>query len=430
MMEVRRRSGSARAAEGTMQLENSEAKDQGARDARGGVFYDPFDAATIVDPYPVYRALRAERPVYYNPGRDFFALSRFEDIFRALRDPEVFTSTEGLTPTKGEKEILGLAPTFIMMDPPDHTRLRRLISKAFTRERVVAMEGGIRDFVRGRLDRVEAAARRDGEADIVHHLTSPLPTYVLAELLGVPEADRALFDPWSCALTSANLDDEASVEAAVVSVAQLFQYFVGLIERRRKEPSDDMLGTLVASQRSGEPLTNWDILGFCFVFIAGGNDTTNHLVANGLLLLHENPTERRRLVDDPSLIPNAVEEMLRLEAPVQGLSRALTRDVELHGVRMPKGAKVHMLFASGNRDERVFGPRAESFDVGRQIERHLSFSQGPHFCIGAHLGRLMARIAFEEILGRAPSYVLPAEGRARTHSPFVRGFAALPFRFA
>ncbi|MBC7171275.1 MAG: cytochrome P450, partial [Polyangiaceae bacterium] len=177
-----------------------------------------------------------------------------------------------------------------------------------------------------------------------------------------------------------------------------------------------------------EPLTNWDILGFCFVFIAGGNDTTNHLVANGLVLLHDHPNERRRVLEDAALLPNAIEEMLRLEAPVQGLCRALTEDVELHGVRMRKGKKVHMVFASGNRDERVFGPTAESFDVGRPIERHLSFSQGPHFCIGAHLGRIMARNAFEEILARMPEYVLPREGRARTHSPFVRGFASLAFR--
>jgi cytochrome P450 family 130 len=414
--------------EADMQLENGAMTSTGGtRDGSGRIVYDPFDAATMRDPYPIYRALRAERPVYYNPERDFYALSRFDDIFRALRDPATFSSAEGLTPTKGEKEMLGLAPTFIMMDPPDHTRLRRLVSKALTRDRVTEMERDIRDFVRGRLDRVVAAAARDGAADIVHHLTSPLPTYLLAELLGVPENDRERFDPWSQALTSANLDDQASVDAAIVAVAQLFQFFIGLIERRRKETSDDMLGSLVESQREGEPLTNWDILGFCFVFIAGGNDTTNHLLANGLTLLHENPPQRQRLIDDRSLIPNAVEEMLRIEAPVQGLSRALTRDMELHGVHIPKGAKVHMLFASGNRDERVFGPASESFDVGRNVERHLSFSQGPHFCIGAHLGRMMARVALEEILDRMPSYELPLEGRQRTHSPFVRGFEVLPF---
>jgi cytochrome P450 family 130 len=421
-------SAAARSTEDTVQIESGTASRDGSREASDSTVYDPFDAATIRDPYPVYRMLRRERPLYHHPECDFYALSRFDDIFRALREPSIFSSAEGLTPVKGEKEILGLAPTFIMMDPPDHTRLRRLVSKAFTRERVAAMEAGIRDFVRGRLDRVVAAFGRDGEADVVHHLTSPLPTHALAELLGVPEGDRELFDPWSCALTTANLDDQASVDAAVVAVAQLFQYFIGLIERRRAEPSDDMLGALVASQRAGDALTNWDLLGFCFVFIAGGNDTTNHLVANGLVLLAEHPEERARLLGDAALIPNAVEEMLRLEAPVQGLSRALTQEVELHGVRVPKGAKVHMLFASGNRDERVFGEAAERFDVSRRIERHLSFSQGPHFCIGAHLGRMMARVAFEELLARMPGYVLPCKGRARTHSPFVRGFTTLPLR--
>ncbi|MFO0697333.1 MAG: cytochrome P450 [Polyangiales bacterium] len=397
------------------------------RGAGDPLVYDPFDPATMRDPFPVYRRLRAEQPVCHNAERDFFALSRFDDIFRALRDPETFSSAEGLTPVKGEKELLGLAPTFIMMDPPDHTRLRRLVSKSFTRERVAALEAPIRDFVRSRFDRVLELAARDGEVDLVRHFTSPLPTFVLAELLGVPEADRERFDPWSSAITGATLEPE-KVEHAVIAVAQLFQFFVGLIERRRVEPGDDMLSSLVLAQRDGEPLTNWDILGFCFVFLAGGNDTTDHLVASGAALLADHPEERARLLADRSLVPTAVEEFLRIEAPVQGLSRATTRDVELHGVRIPKGSKVHLLFGSGNRDEREFGERSEVLDVARPIERHLSFSQGPHFCIGAHLGRLMARAAFEELLARAPAYVLPRAQRKPTLSPFVRGYESLVFR--
>jgi cytochrome P450 len=387
--------------------------------------YDPFDAATSIEPYPKYRALRAHAPVFHNAEKDFYALSRFEDIFLALKDPATFTSTEGLTPIAGEKEILGLAPTFIMMDPPDHTRLRRLVSKAFTRERVAALDERVSDFVRGRMDRLLARMRRDGEADFVSELSSPIPTFVLAEILGVPEADRERFDPWSQAITSATLEED-KVEAAVLAVAHLFQFFVEVIERKRVEPGDDMISSLVASQREGEKLSNWDILGFCFVFIAGGNDTTNHLLGNALAALETYPHERSRVISDHSLVPNLVEEVLRYDGPVQGLSRATTRDVTLHGVHIPRGKKVHMLFASGNRDEREFGPTAERLDVTREIKRHLAFSGGPHFCIGAHFARASAKTALEALFTRAPGYVLGA--RTRFPSPFVRGYSRLDLR--
>lgn len=402
--------------------------DAGAGGA-GRVFFDPFDRALMRDPYPTYRALRAEVPVFHDEARDFYALSRFDDIFRALRDPATFTSTEGLTPVAGEKEILGLAPTFIMMDPPDHTVLRKLVSKAFTRDRVAAWDERVKDFVRGRMDRLLEAIARDGEADFVGTFSSPIPTFVLAEILGVPEGDRERFDPWSQAITSATLEPE-KVEAAVLAVAHLFQFFVDVIERRRREPGDDMISSLVASQQAGEKLSNWDILGFCFVFVAGGNDTTNHLLGNAVALLDDDPASRQRLIETPALVPGAIEEFLRFDAPVQGLSRATTRDVEIGGVRIPKGKKVHMLFASGNRDEREFGPTSEHLDVGRTIGRHLSFSQGPHFCVGAHFARSSARTALETLFARLPAFRVPAEGRVRVDSPFVRGYSRLAMRAA
>lgn len=391
---------------------------------RERVPYDPFDPNVIRDPYPRYRQLRESAPVFHSEVGDYYALSRFEDIFRALRDPETFSSAQGLTPIEDEKKILGLAPTFLMMDPPDHTRLRKLISKAFTRERVAELDERMRDFIRGRMDRALEIAARDGSVDIVRELTSPVPTYLLSQILGIPEADRERFDPWSNAITGASLEPD-KVQAAVLAVAHLFMFFIEVIERRRREPGDDLISNLVGSQQSGEPLSNWDILGFCFVFIAGGNDTTNHLLGNALVALHDHPEQRRRLVDDPSLLTGAIEEFLRYDAPVQGLSRCTTREVELHGVRIPAGKKVHMLFASGNRDPREFGATSEELDVGRKVERHLSFSQGPHFCIGAHFARSSARTAMQEILARAPDYRLRPEGRTLFESPFVRGYARL-----
>ncbi len=388
--------------------------------------YDVFDPEIARDPFATYRRLRDEAPVFHNEEGDYYALSRFEDIFRALRDPATFTSTAGLTPVKDEKKILGLAPTFLMMDPPDHTRLRKLVSKAFTRERVADLDAKMLDFVRGRLDRALATAAREGSVDIVSNLTSPIPTFVLSEILGIPEQDRERFDPWSNAITSATLEP-SKVEAAVVAVAHLFTYFIEIIERRRREPGEDLISTLVAEQKAGESLSNWDILGFCFVFIAGGNDTTNHLLGNALVSLVDHKEQRARLVASPAMIPGAIEEFLRYEAPVQGLSRATTEEVTLHGVRIPAGKKVHMLFGSGNRDPREFGETAEQLDVGRTVERHLSFSQGPHFCIGAHFARSAAKTALVELLSRAPRYALPSDGRERFESPFVRGYGKLAF---
>lgn len=386
------------------------------------VRYDPFDERTSADPFAIYRALRDHAPVYHDPERDYFALTRFEDIFRALRDPETFTSTEGLTPIAGEKEILGLAPTFIMMDPPDHTRLRKLVSKTFTRDRVAAWDARVRDFVRARMDRLIAKVKRDGAADFVSVFSSPIPTFVLAEILGVPERDRERFDPWSQAITSATLAPE-KVEAAVLAVAHLFQFFIEIIELRRVEPGDDMISTLIASQREGEKLSNFDILGFCFVFIAGGNDTTNHLLSNAVALLADDARARAVLSEDFGRIPAAIEEFLRFDSPVQGLSRATTRDITLHGVLVPKGKKVHMVFGSGNRDEREFGETAGELDLTRDVQRHLSFSQGPHFCIGAHFARSSAKMALEELFLRMPRFTLGE--RKRVVSPFVRGYARL-----
>lgn len=388
--------------------------------------FDPFDLAIQRDPYPSYARLRDEAPVLHLASLDAYVLSRFEDILRALRDPATFSSAKGLTPIPDEQKLLGLAPTFIMMDPPDHTRLRKLISKAFTRERVAVLDEAVRRFVASRVEGLFRKARAEGSVDVVRELTSPLPTFVLAEILGVPEADRERFDPWSNAITSGSLEP-AKVEAAVLAVAHLFTYFIELIERRRREPGEDLLSDLVRSQREGEPLTNWDILGFCFVFVAGGNDTTNHLLANALVALEAHPEQRRLLASDATLVPSAIEEFLRFDAPVQGLSRCTTREVELHGVRIPAGKKVHMLFGSGNRDPREYGVSAAELDVRREVTRHLSFSQGPHFCIGAHFARSAASTALAALLARAPAYVLPEAGRERFLSPFVRGYAHLPF---
>ena len=391
--------------------------------------YDPFNPELIADPYPFYERLRDEHPVHYNERMDFYVLSRYDDIFHALRKPQIFSSAQGLTPAKDEISQLGIPPTFIMMDPPDHTRLRRLITKAFTPDTVKALEPTIRQFV---IDHVEAMKRKaaDGEeVDLIKAIASPLPTMVVANILGVPPEDREKFDPWSDGITSASADFALDIQQAIGAVQGLVTYFGAMCQSRRADPTDDMISKLTQAEIDGDTLTDWDILGFCFVMIAGGNDTTTNLIGNSMKFLHEYPDQHRELLADPSLIPNAIEEFLRIESVVQGLSRTTKESVELHGTTIPAGSKVHNLYASGNRDPRHWGNDAGVLDIHREIDRHLSFAQGPHFCIGAHVARMMIRIYFEEMGSRiGENFEIDWDRAERRQSAFTRGFTKIPIR--
>ncbi len=391
--------------------------------------YDPFDPTVIADPYPVYARLRDEYPVYYNERMNFYVLSRYDDIFRALRKPQLFSSAQGLTPVKDEIAQLGIPPTFIMMDPPDHTRLRRLITKAFTPDTVKELEPTIRDFVVNHIEDMKRRAADGKEVDLIQGIASPLPTMVVANILGVPPEDREQFDPWSDAITSASADFALDVKDAMGAVQGLVSYFGGMCQARRANPTDDMISKLTQAEIDGEKLSDWDILGFCFVMIAGGNDTTTNLIGNSMKFLHDYPEQHRELLADPSLIPNAIEELLRIESVVQGLSRTTTQDGELHGATIPAGSKVHNLYASGNRDPRHWGDDADALDIHREIDRHLSFAQGPHFCIGAHVARMMVRIYFEEMGARiGENFEIDWDKAERRHSAFTRGFTKIPIR--
>ena len=389
--------------------------------------YDPFSPDVIADPYPFYEHLRDDYPVHYNERMDFYALSRYDDIFHALRKPQIFSSAQGLTPAKDEISQLGIPPTFIMMDPPDHTRLRRLITKAFTPDTVKELEPTIRQFV---IDRVEAMKRKSAngeEVDLISAIASPLPTMVVANILGVPPEDREKFDPWSDGITSASADFALDIQQAIGAVQGLVSYFGAMCQARRANPTSDMISKLTQAEIDGDTLTDWDILGFCFVMIAGGNDTTTNLIGNSMKFLHDYPDQHRELLADPSLIPNAIEEFLRIESVVQGLSRTTMEDVELHGTTIPAGSKVHNLYASGNRDPRHWGDNADELDIHRDIDRHLSFAQGPHFCIGAHVARMMIRIYFEEMGSRiGENFEIDWSRAERRQSAFTRGFTKIP----
>jgi cytochrome P450 len=400
-------------------------------DAATPARYDPYDPVALEDPYPGYRQLREHDPVHRHKGRggdsDFYVLSRFADIWDAVRRPTVFSSASGIT-FRNEVDELGLAPTIVMLDPPVHTQLRALVGSAFTPRRVGRLEDELRQFVRSRIVAMQHRAADGVTVDLHQEFSSPIPTFVLGSLLGIGEADRGRFDPWVAALVQLQNAGFATdgIGNATAAIAEMYAYFSDVIATRRQQPRDDLIGALVAAEIDGERLTDWDILGFCFVMVAGGNDTTGNLISHGVMLLDEDHASRERLVRDQSLIPGALTEFLRLESSVQGLARVTTEDVVVADTAVPAGSKVMMLFGSGNRDEREFGPDAERLDITRVIKRHLAFSSGAHFCIGSHFAKLQARVAFEELLAAVPEIGVDTAAGQRLHSSFTRGWVSLP----
>jgi hypothetical protein len=388
--------------------------------------YDPLSPPMLAAPYGVYRHLRDNEPLHVHTEPPFYALSRFADVWVAVRNHEVYSSAEGLTFWGNEIDRLGLAPTMVMMDPPRQVQLRRLISKGFTPNRVTDLEPSIRAFVRARLALIDELVAAGEPVDLHQDFSNPIPSFVLATLLDIPESDRAMFDPWVLALTTLqNSGFDLNGLTASGAVTEMFAYLSDAIEQRKARPGDDLISALVHAEVDGERLSDWDILGFLFVIVAGGNDTTANLISGGVALLTDAPGQRAVLAADPTLIPAALDEFLRLESPVQGLARTTTRDVEHHGVVVPAGSKVMLLYGAANRDEREYGPSVDELDV-RRGQRHLAFGNGVHFCIGSHLAKLQARVAFEELLARHPGIGVDASAGERTVSAFVRGWHRLP----
>ncbi len=389
--------------------------------------FEPRGGESWRDPFTMYRALRDHDPVHHvepgGEGDDYWVLSRFTHVFDAAVDAASFSSAEGLTFTYGEMERLGVEAPIVMMDPPEHTALRKLAIKRFTPLQVRALDPMIREFVVERVERL----REMGEGDVVAELLKPLPSLVVAHFLGVPREDRALFDRWTSATVAANA--EGDLLSATEAVGEMFGYFSRLIEERRREPRNDMISALVHGRlRGGEEVSLAKILGMGFTMVTGGNDTTTGLLGGSLELLTRYPDQRALLLEDPSRLVNAIEEFLRLTSPVQGLARTVTRDVEIEGQTIRKGRKVMLLYASANRDPREFGPDAEVCDVVRRVRRHVSFSYGPHHCIGAAAARLQTRIALEELLARCPDFAVDAEAGRYASGSFVRRFESLPFQ--
>lgn len=377
--------------------------------------YDPFRADFPPRSHAIYRQLRDEHPAYHNPQRDFWAISRFADVFAATQDLDALT-------TEGIEEATVLKPMLNFLDPPRHDQLRALVSRAFTPRRVREMEPRMRAIARELIDGFSA----EGRCDLLEAYATPLPGRIIADMIGVPPERREEFLGYTRAIGFA--DQSEGIATAIQDPAeQIYAEFAWLLEERRRERCDDLMSALVDAEIDGERLTEDEILGFCFQLIVAGNDTTTMLIGNGAVLLARHPDQLARLARDPGAIPNAVEEMLRYEPPAQALPRRARRDVELHGRTIPKDARVLLVWAAANLDEREFDD-PERFDVERRITRHLGFGHGIHFCLGASLARLEARVAFEELLARIPDYALEREPGWLT-SRWLRGHETVPIVF-
>src|SRR6201997_3103100 len=369
-------------------------------------------AETWANPWPMYRALRDHDPVHHmvpegRPDHDYYVLSRHAAVWAAARDHETFSSAQGLTVNYGELDLIGLQdnPPFVMQDPPVHTEFRKMVSRGFTPRQVEAVEPKVREFV---VERIEGL-RSNGGGDIVTELFKPLPSMVVVHYLGVPEEDRARFDGWTDAIVASNTA-EGGIAGALATVGDavgsMMAYFTRLIERRRTQPEDDTISHLVAAGvgADGDISGTLSILAYTFTMVTGGNDTVTGMLGGSMPLLNERPDQRRLLVDNPGLIPDAVEELLRLTSPAQGVARTATRDVTIGATTIPAGRRVLLLYGSATRDERQYGQDAGELDVTRCPRNILTFSHGAHHCLGAAAARMQSRVALTELLARCPEF--------------------------
>ena len=371
--------------------------------------YDPTAPGFQEDRSAIYRVLRDEHPVYFDAEHQQYALSRFEDVWWAVHAWETFSSDVA--------EAQSLLPQMIYFDPPRHTALRALVSRAFTPRRVSLAEESVRTTARVLLDEI---AERGG-CELQHEYAAILPSVAIARMIGIPDEHIPDFRSWTESFIEIT-GPEDFAEAA----GKIYALFAELLEERRARPRDDMMTALLDAEVDGERLRDEELLGFCLLLILAGNDTTSSLIGSGTVLLARHPDQRALLLREPHRWPGAIEEMIRLEAPAQVLPRTATVDVERHGSTIPAGSRVMLVWGAANLDDREFTD-PERFDVTRTIRRHLGFGHGVHYCLGASLARLEAKVAFEEWHARFPDYELDGEPE-RVPSWWARAHRRVPVR--
>ena len=372
------------------------------------------------NPYPMYSDLRNNSPVHFVETGSFWVLSRFEDIFNAARNPRVFSSRHGLTIDQDSNNLdMGDSAPIVFLDPPEHTEFRRLISKGFTPRKAEDMTEDISAFVESAINRIKELET----CDIISELFKPLPSFVVSKYLGVPASDRVVFDTWTEKIVAGAIHNKEN--EGLEAIYEVTNYFTELIEWRKKTPGDDLISELI--EMGEEKVSIMWILGLAFTMIAGGNDTTTGLLGGSAVLLSENPDQRKLLSEDLRLLPGAIEELLRMTSPVQGLSRVLLEDFELHDEKIPSGSRVLLGYGSGNRDEREFGEDSEKLDIQRKIKRILSFGSGAHFCLGASVARLQSSIALREILRNFPDFYADETSSTYATGNYVRRHTHLAF---
>jgi cytochrome P450 len=388
------------------------------------VYFDPYDVELNADPYPMFRRLREEAPLYYNEQHDFYVLSRFGDVDDALVDYQTFSSARGAI-LEIIKANIDIPPgTVIFEDPPIHDIHRKLLSRMFTPRKINELEPKIREFCARSLDPLIGTSGFDFVAD----LGAQMPMRVIGMLLGVPEEDQEAARDFA----NAQLRTEAGkpMETSMANVASP-DFFGQYIDWRAEHPSDDIMTELLNVEFEDETgtvrrLTRDELLTYIGVVSGAGNETTTRLIGWTGKVLAEHPDQRRALAEDPSLIPAAVEELLRYEPPAPHVSRYVTRDIEYYGQRVPEGSVMMMLIGAANRDHRQFPPDGDVFDIRREMHQHLTFSVGTHYCLGSALARLEGRIALEEILKRFPEWDVDIDQCKLSPTSTVRGWETMP----
>jgi hypothetical protein len=400
-----------------------------------GVVYMPGTRANLEDPYALYRRLREKDPFHRSRLVDGWVVSRYADVLEVLRDARfsaddrnlrLYARNRRLLVAVGalEKEEADEVPSMLRLDPPDHTRLRSLVGKAFTPRSIEKLRPRIETIVGELLD----GLARKREADLVLELAYPLPVIVIAEMLGVPKEERARFKHWSDEVVrSMGVASFEDIRRSRTAWRELRSYLEGVAEKRRRDPQDDLLSALLAAEERGDTLTAGEVFSTLNLLLIAGNETTTNLIGNGVLALLRNPDELERLRKEPDLVESAVEELLRYDSPVQATSRIATEPTEMHGETVRRGQQLILLIGSANRDPEQFSD-PDRLDVARKDNRHLAFGYGIHFCLGAPLARLEATIALRALLERFPRLALGSKPPERARTTILRGLKTLPVR--